>query len=443
MAKTLLIAYLIIITLPPVTASLLHRHQSPVMAASWSEVEMVYYRHFPDASRHYYRSVEECTLLYKWIKKDRLKIPDALRCTEHINLLMPTSAIKTWKQEKKQQSYINSHINSHNRKTAESYKNLTASAHIISIKPVTVSSQKLITGKDKKMVTGLFMQHVVNVRRYTFKDITTGKTGAINATANHPFYVKNRSAFIPIEKITGSDNLITETGQSVKLICPKNRKNHCGVAYGGDQPRPVYNLQIAHRHTYFVGKNYKILVHNCTKKRRLPIQAKRKAGDQLPNPELVPYQNGGNCTSIATCAVLQEARHWYDVPDHVILDSYQSYAKEGGTIDFTQRALYRAGIKQQYFSERFGAEPDGDLSTKLTCRDLAADLRRTKTELARVTMRNPSHAYMVIRSDDSPTGYLALNRYSCYSRKKMKYRVLPNGTRYTAFIKIRPKYNCH
>ena len=349
---------------------------------------------------------------------------------------MPTSAINTWKQkQKKQQSYIN--LN--NSEKAESHKNTTTDAHIISIKPVTVNSQKLLTGKGTNMVTGLFVQHAVNVRRYTFKDVKTGKTGTINATTNHPFYVKNRFAFIPIEKVTDSDNLITETGQSVKLICSENRKDHCGIPYGEGQPQPVYNLQIAHRHTYFVGKDYKILVHNCRGERTQPIQTRRKVGDSPPNPKLVPHQNGGNCTSIATCAALQEARHWYDVPDHVIRDSYQSYSKEGETIRFTERVLDRAGIKYQYFSRFFGTTPDGDFNGKLTCDNLADDLHRTKTELAIVIKRNPDHAYMAIRSDDSPTGYLTLNRYSRYSREEMMYEELEVGESYAAFLKIFPK----
>ena len=262
MIKIPLITYLIVIILQPATASMLYRHKSPAMTGSWSKIEMVYYRYFPDADTHHYRSAGECTLLYKLIKKDRLKTPDVLRCREHIKLLMLTPAIKTWKQDKKQQSYINLH----NREITGNYKSKTTAAHIISIKPFAVNSQNLLTDKGRNMVTGLFIQHAVNVRRYTFKDVATGKTGTVNATANHPFYVKNRSTFIPIEKVTDSDNLITETGQSVKLTCSGSRKDHCGVAYGDGQPQPVYNLQIAHRHTYFVGKNYKILVHNCTKK---------------------------------------------------------------------------------------------------------------------------------------------------------------------------------
>ena len=73
MIKTPLIICLIIIMLQSVTASLLHRNKSPVMTESWSEIQMVYYRYFPDAGIHHYRSAGECTLLYKWIKKDSIK----------------------------------------------------------------------------------------------------------------------------------------------------------------------------------------------------------------------------------------------------------------------------------------------------------------------------------------------------------------------------------
>ena len=422
MIKIPLIICLIIIMLQSVTASSLHRHKSPAMTESWSEIEMVYYRYFPNAGIHHYKSAGECTLLYKRIKKDALKIPDVLRCTEHIKLLMPKSAINTWKQN---------------------HKNNTTDTHIVSIKPLIVNSQKLLAGKGVNMVTGLFVQHAVNVRRYTFKEIKTGKTGTINATANHPFYVKNRSAFIPIEKVTDSDNLITETGQSVKLICSENRKDHCGIPYGDGQPQPVYNLQIANRHTYFVGKDHKILVHNCRGERTRPIQTLRKVGDPPPNPKLVPYQNGGNCNSIARCSALQEARYWYDIPDLVIRQNYQAYDPygKGKNAGYAKRALHSAGIKTEYFFKKngnlFGSKSIKDLNGH----KLVSALQRTETELAIVSYYdgNISHTYTVIKSDDSPTGYLELNMISKYSRRKMKYGILPDDEDFEAFIKILPK----
>ena len=313
-------------------------------------------------------------------------------------------------------------------KKQKSHKNITTDTHIISIKPVAMNSQKPLTGKGRNIVTGLFVQHAVNVRKYTFKEVTTGKTGTINATANHPLYVKNRSAFIPIEKVTGSDNLITETGQSVKLICQENRKDHCGVAYGDGQPLPVYNLQIANRHTYFVGKDYKILVHNCTKKRKLPMQAKRKIGDSPPNPKLIPYQNGGNCTSIALCAALQEARHWYDVPDDIIKQSYRSYALTGTSRSLIESTLNSAGIERRGYEALSGAT-------------LTDELHRTDAELAIVSADN--HSYMVIKSDHSPTGYLQLNQPYALFNWNMKYKVLLDDENYKFLNIIRPKKARH
>ena len=440
MIKIPLIICLIIIMLQSVTASSLHRHKSPAMTESWSEIQMVYYRYFPNAGIHHYRSAGECTLLYKRIKKDALKMPDVLRCTERIKLLMSTSAINAWKQKQKKQ---HGYINLNNGKAEENHKNTATAAHIVSIKPVAVNSQKLITGKGINMVTGLFTQHAVNVRRYTFKEIKTGKTGTINATANHPFYVKNRSAFIPIEKVTDSDNLITETGQSVRLICSENRKDHCGVPYGDGQPQPVYNLQVAHRHTYFVGKNHKILVHNCTEPKKPPIQTLRKAGDHPPDPKLVPYQDGGNCASIAICAALQEARHWHDVPDYIIRDNYQSYLEpwKGESIDSTNKALNEAGIKTKYFPSASENLSHFDTIDPPLGNKLVDALHRTETELAVVAYENDylRHMYMVIKSDDSPTGYLELNRMSKYSREEMKYEILPDNEIYKGFIKILPR----
>ena len=171
MIKIPLIICLIITMLQSVTASSLHRNKSPAMTESSSEIEMVYYRYFPNAGIHHYRSAGECTLLYKWIKKDRFKIPDVLRCREHIKLLMPTSAINAWKQKQ---------------------KSTTAETHIISIKPVAVNSQKLLTGKSTNMVTGLFTQHAVNVRRYTFKEIKTGKNRHYQCNHQSPLLCKQQ-----------------------------------------------------------------------------------------------------------------------------------------------------------------------------------------------------------------------------------------------------------
>ena len=69
MIKIPLITYLIVIILQPATASMLYRHKSPAMTGSWSKIEMVYYRYFPDADIHHYTFSGECILLYKWIKK--------------------------------------------------------------------------------------------------------------------------------------------------------------------------------------------------------------------------------------------------------------------------------------------------------------------------------------------------------------------------------------
>ena len=438
MIKIPLIICLIIIMLQSVTATSLHRHKSPAMTESWSEIEMVYYRYFPNAGIHHYKSAGECTLLYKRIKKDALKMPDVLRCTEHIKLLMPTSAINTWKQKKKKQQ---SYINLNNSEKAENHKN-TTDTRIVSIRPITVNSQNPFTSKGTNMVTGLFVQHAISVRKYTFKEVTTGKISTINATTNHPFYVRNRSTFIPIETVTDSDNLITETGQSVRLICSENRKDHCGIPYGDGQPQPVYNLQIAHRHTYFVGKKHKILVHNCTEA-KVPIEKLRKMHDRPPNPKLVPYQNGSNCSSIAICAALQEARYWYNVPDNVIRENYKSYLQHGQglTLSNSEKVLNKTGMKTELFSKINGRLLGRKFTANLNDYSLVYSLRRTRTELALVTYKDEHihHMYMVMKSDDSPTGYLELNMHSKFSRKKMKYGVLPVNKNYAGFVKIFPR----
>ena len=136
-------------------------------------------------------------------------------------------------------------------------------ATVTAIKPTTLDTSKTDWSKiDSRPVIGTFKRYARVVNTYTFKDLSTGKISSINATPNHPFYVKNKNKFIPIENVSPTDQLINSSGQPIKLICGKGQNSHCGRIYNIDgTPVPVYNLEIYQRHVYFVG-NTAILVHN-------------------------------------------------------------------------------------------------------------------------------------------------------------------------------------
>ncbi|WP_116963997.1 polymorphic toxin-type HINT domain-containing protein [Fastidiosibacter lacustris] len=113
----------------------------------------------------------------------------------------------------------------------------------------------------KRPVISLFKRYAEDVRIYTFKD-DLGNIEQINATPNHPFYIKNKGAFVEIDKVLASDELLSQTGKQVKLVCPVGQNSSCGKPYNkSSEPIIVYNLEVYREHIYFVG-DLDVLVHN-------------------------------------------------------------------------------------------------------------------------------------------------------------------------------------
>ena len=110
-------------------------------------------------------------------------------------------------------------------------------------------------------VIGKFKRYASDVRTYRFKD-SEGHIETINATPNHPFYVQNKQAFMPISQVSATDQLLMQSGEQVHLICESGKKKSCGKQYNhNSEPVVVYNLEVYRKHTYYVGQR-KILVHN-------------------------------------------------------------------------------------------------------------------------------------------------------------------------------------
>ena len=83
-------------------------------------------------------------------------------------------------------------------------------AHITGVKEYTQVMKNTIT-PDSNHVTGKFIRYAPEVNRYTVKDKQTNMTSAVDATPNHPFYVKNKHAFVPISKVLSSDSLVSRS----------------------------------------------------------------------------------------------------------------------------------------------------------------------------------------------------------------------------------------
>ena len=257
------------------TASWAHPGRSLLHTQKLSEVHLIYHQDFPYLKSHHYQPTPECVLLREKTKRQKKKT-HVLRCTEHINLLLPATQANSWSKEQEQQGYVNLHAK---QLTAE-YVNPTIHAHIVLIKPAAIT-EKTSHGTSGYPATVLFIRHAHNVRTYRFKNLQTGTISTMNSTDNHPFYSIGKRAFISIDSVSGSDRLITETGQPVRLICSKKNTNHCGIPYRNNQLTTVYNLETYPKHTYFAGGKNHILVHNCSYSERGPLTMSYQADGEI------------------------------------------------------------------------------------------------------------------------------------------------------------------
>ena len=83
-------------------------------------------------------------------------------------------------------------------------------AQVVGIKPTKLDTRGVDWTKMRSSpVIGRFQRYAPIVKTYTFRNLTTGKISTVDATPNHPFYVKNKKAFVPSlrfapnQKVTG------------------------------------------------------------------------------------------------------------------------------------------------------------------------------------------------------------------------------------------------
>ena len=265
--------------------------QSSSVVTHWSEVDLVYYKDFTYTEYKHYQPVSGCSLIHRQIKGRPSTVSGLLRCVEQIHLLLPAVKAETLRDEQQVKGYLDPGADD-NLMAGHVFPGIHA--YIALIKPVNLHADLLHGAKNKQLVSALFIRHALNVKTYQFKNMITGSISTIKATDNHPFYLENKKAFVPIGCISSSDRLITATGQAVKLVCPENRKKHCGTPYKNNKPVVVFNMEVNKKHTYFVGDNSHILVHNCEEKVKDAITNAHI--DKTQAVRLGFYKKGGDLT---------------------------------------------------------------------------------------------------------------------------------------------------
>ena len=245
-----------IITIIPVPMS---NAKAPT-SADWKRIDLVYFQDFPWHPNQSGLEIPGCFVALNTLSTSGFGHMPVLRCKEQIHLLRPDSTVQNWKKNQAKNGFI--------KMSLPEFELHYVKAKITAIASIPANKMQLhgMQNKNTDQITGMFIRHATNVKKYRFKEESTGHIITVNATDNHLFYVKNKHAFIPAEDISPIDQLITQTGGQIRLLCSDNKWHNCGHKTAQFvQPTPVHNLEIRLQHTYFIS-NISILVHNdCTR----------------------------------------------------------------------------------------------------------------------------------------------------------------------------------
>ena len=230
---------------------------SPAMAGSdLVEADFVYYKDFFFRKNNDFIPAKGCSLIRR--KKDYRRLMasiSTLRCKEQINILLPMRKIPSLQLTEKKQGYILLNLPVYGIKSVR--------AQLITVKAVRLNRDNDIAiNSNMRVVTGLIKRHVSKVNTYILKNTADNKLMTVHATPEHPFYVKNHQRYMPVNQISCNDELLASDGSSMHLICSKGQCRHCGRPFNKGWPTSVYNLEIDHTHTFFIG-SHPVLVHNC------------------------------------------------------------------------------------------------------------------------------------------------------------------------------------
>ena len=213
------------------------------------KIDLVYYDRFPYKKDYNGIKMPECI---RASARKGQKTSDVLLCKEHITLLRPASVIKLWQRQQRLKGYIPFSM--------KEFGIINVHAHITGVKEYTQVMKNTIT-PDSNHVTGKFIRYAREVNRYTVKDKQTNMTSAVNATPNHPFYVINKHAFVPISKVSSSDSLVTLSNHEAHLI--RSVSNNFPIKINSEKNKltRVYNIETEKKHVYFIS-TLNVLVHN-------------------------------------------------------------------------------------------------------------------------------------------------------------------------------------
>ena len=229
------------------------------------EIDLVYYKVFPVHTFLRHTDVPGCTVKPVTGSIRNKKHYSVLICKEKVNLLRNKKTVALWQKENRLHGFILLDMSEMGLHYVKS--------HIIAVKRalkfndnnISYLVNKQIKHYDSvRPVTGVFIRHVTNIRKYLLKNNRTGRIIAVNATPEHRFYVSNRQAFIPIAEVSPSDRLITDTGDEVRIIADvkgRERKQQNDKGHYSERLTTVYNLEVSEKHTYFVS-DLRVFVHN-------------------------------------------------------------------------------------------------------------------------------------------------------------------------------------
>ncbi|HEY0706183.1 MAG TPA: polymorphic toxin-type HINT domain-containing protein [Polyangia bacterium] len=147
----------------------------------------------------------------------------------------------------------------------------------------TIAPGTMVLARDEagdlvewKPVVRTFVSRARSLIHLTMAD-ADGRQLELQTTREHPFFTEGRGWSSAAALMPGQDRLIDRRGRAVELTSAESR----------DEQVPVYNLEVADHHTYFVGESG-IWVHNTSARTLRARVVLRRPGN--PVGRVVPIQ---------------------------------------------------------------------------------------------------------------------------------------------------------
>ena len=247
LSLTQIVSYMVCMS-ENLNAALQNNTVIPAHHDKWEAVNITYTKNFPyDWSS---RTNTQGCMKVSVLSGNKKKIAQ-LRCDESIILLRPDNIVDQWDHFQKKNGYL--------LFTMKEFGLVNIHAQMTKIiLPHSVQFRTKSSDMPAGTVTGIFFQHGLT-REYRLENIKSHIVSTLTATPDHPVYVKNKKAFLPIDTITPDDQL---SNRYVHFL--HGRSGYGGINHRSHQLTAVYNIEVYKNHTYFVG-NDRILVHNICK----------------------------------------------------------------------------------------------------------------------------------------------------------------------------------